>query len=104
MIMRSRRLRNLFSAFVAVVLLLFLAGASALQAADLDGDGVDDTIDNCPELANFDQADNDGDEVGTVCDNCPSAANANQNDVDNDLFGDTCDNCPEVFNISQRDT
>ncbi|HVR72794.1 MAG TPA: thrombospondin type 3 repeat-containing protein, partial [Planctomycetota bacterium] len=74
--MRSRRLRSLFPAFLAVVP-LFFAGAAAVHAADLDGDGIEDDVDNCPELANFDQADNDGDGVGTVCDNCPTVANPN---------------------------
>ncbi len=35
---------------------------------DIDGDGVADANDNCPEIANADQADADGDGVGDACD------------------------------------
>jgi Bacterial Ig-like domain/Thrombospondin type 3 repeat len=35
---------------------------------DSDGDGVADTEDNCPEVANADQADGDADGEGDVCD------------------------------------
>ncbi len=35
---------------------------------DADGDGVVDTADNCPDVANSDQADTDGDGIGDVCD------------------------------------
>jgi hypothetical protein len=34
---------------------------------DVDGDGVPDSIDNCPRTANHDQADADGDGVGDAC-------------------------------------
>lgn len=36
--------------------------------ADSDGDGVPDSSDNCPALANADQADADGDGKGDACD------------------------------------
>ena len=36
--------------------------------ADDDADGISDTNDNCPLIANADQADLDGDGVGTACD------------------------------------
>jgi len=39
--------------------------------ADTDGDGYNDGIDNCPQVANPDQADSDGDGSGNVCDPCP---------------------------------
>ena len=35
--------------------------------SDQDGDGVEDGIDNCPEVFNPDQADTDGDGIGDVC-------------------------------------
>ncbi len=37
-------------------------------AFDSDGDGVDDTLDNCIEIANADQRDSNGDGFGSVCD------------------------------------
>ena len=41
---------------------------------DVDGDGIGDSLDNCPTIANANQADGDGDGVGDVCDNCVSVA------------------------------
>jgi len=38
---------------------------------DGDGDGILDSADNCPLVANPDQADRDGDGIGDVCDRCP---------------------------------
>ncbi len=38
---------------------------------DADGDGIDDALDNCPNVANADQADNDSDGTGNVCDDTP---------------------------------
>jgi hypothetical protein len=35
---------------------------------DTDGDGVPDSTDNCPTVANTDQADADGDGIGDLCD------------------------------------
>lgn len=41
---------------------------------DADGDGIPDSADNCPEVANADQADTDGDGIGDACDPCPNTA------------------------------
>ncbi len=41
---------------------------------DLDGDGIANEGDNCPDHANSDQADFDGDGVGDLCDLCPLIA------------------------------
>ena len=38
------------------------------SAADADGDGVDDTLDNCTLVANPGQQDTDGDGHGNICD------------------------------------
>jgi subtilisin-like proprotein convertase family protein len=56
-----------------------------------DGDGVEDALDNCPNVSNTDQADVDGDAVGDACDNCPAVTNADQADADSDGIGDACD-------------
>ena len=48
-------------------------------------------------------ADSDGDGVPDSTDNCPTVANANQADVDNDGIGDACDNnsyAPHVLNAA----
>jgi parallel beta-helix repeat protein len=82
------------------------SGNNSDQAAvgpDKDGDGVPDTTDNCPTVANPGQEDADGDGQGNVCDDCT--------DTDGDSFGDpgfpanTCptDNCPNDANPGQED-
>ncbi len=58
---------------------------------DFDGDGVDNSVDNCPYKANPLQTDVDGDGKGDVCDNCPTVANPGQADADADGDGDACD-------------
>jgi hypothetical protein len=68
--------------------------AQAPDFPDRDGDGVDDTFDNCPNDANSDQADSDKDGLGDACDNCPFNENPDQLDGDQDGAGDECDNCP----------
>jgi hypothetical protein len=61
------------------------------QAADTDGDGVPDAIDDCPHDPNADQMDADGDGSGDTCDNCPLLSNPDQRDRDGDGLGDACD-------------
>jgi len=47
------------------------ASAVGEQLPDADHDGVPDSRDNCPAVANPDQADADDDGVGDACDTCP---------------------------------
>jgi len=98
--------------------------------ADADGDGVTDSIDNCPTDANTLQTDTDGDGTGNACDsdddndgvpdgidNCQLTANTNQTDTDGDGTGNACDtdddndgvldgndNCQLTANTNQTDT
>ena len=77
---------------------------------DTDGDGVTDTADNCPAVANADQRDTDADGEGDACDgdddgdlvpdeddNCPLVSNATQLDADHDGIGDACDSLLTPF-------
>ncbi len=54
-----------------------VCGNSNSCANDADGDGVDDSIDNCPNVANSDQADNDNDGTGNLCDSTPDGNTTN---------------------------
>ena len=72
------------------------------QEGDDDGDKIENNVDNCPRVSNFDQADFDKDGAGDRCDdfdhdgwqddidNCRSIPN-DQKDSDKDGFGDVCD-------------
>jgi len=79
---------------------------------DADGDGVPDTADACPAVADPLQGDMDGDGIGDACDTealpadddgdgvpnaidrCPLVADPSQLDADADGAGDACDRCP----------
>lgn len=104
-------------------------GDAGTCGGDVDSDGVEDCVDNCPDQANADQLDTDGDDRGDACDddddddgvadasdNCPATANAAQSDTDGDTDGDACDddddddgildaedNCPLDDNSDQAD-
>lgn len=67
---------------------------------DADGDGIVDSRDNCPGIANPDQLESENlcdaifcspDGIGDPCDNCPLAYNPDQADRDGDGWGDACD-------------
>jgi hypothetical protein len=81
-----------------------LVGGTPPPDTDTDDDGVADSSDNCPKIANADQRDSDHDGVGNACDNCPRTANPNQKDTDGDGVGDVCDNCPATPNADQKDS
>jgi hypothetical protein len=59
------------------------SSGTGIYLPDSDGDGILDSIDNCPSIANKDQADLNGDGWGDVCD-----------DIDGDLIADSEDRWP----------
>lgn len=61
------------------------------EFVDGDGDGIDNIVDNCPEIPNSDQADLDGDGRGDACDNCPDIYNSDQADMNENHIGDACE-------------
>ena len=75
-----------------------------VEGLDLDGDGVEETLDNCPGVVNPSQLDSDGDGRGDACDNCPTNSNLSQVDTDGDTLGDACDNCPTNALFPSPDT
>lgn len=66
------------------------------EAVDSDEDGILDSADNCPSVANPEQQDSDLDGIGNACEGEP--------DADGDEIPDETDNCPEVSNAEQTDT
>ncbi len=72
---------------------------SAEEIEDLDGDGVGDTVDNCPDVPNTAQADGESDGVGDACDVCPAIGDPEQVDTDGDGRGDRCG--PEALDFDE---
>jgi cytosine/adenosine deaminase-related metal-dependent hydrolase len=88
----------------------------AATAMDMDGDGLDNTSDNCPMVFNpvrpvdaSMQGDADADGDGDACDPCPLDANTTScttidpNDRDHDGAPNATDNCPDLANTDQAD-
>ena len=99
----------------------------ATSASDVDGDGIIDSLDNCPTVANSNQRDYDKNGEGDVCEDsdgdgvldykdvCPIIPNADQADSDFNGVGDVCedmdndgvidsiDNCVSIANLDQAD-
>lgn len=66
----------------------------ASSAADIDGDGVENTTDNCPMYSNPGQGNEDGDPLGDPCDPCPIDPANPPVDPDADGVSDICDPRP----------
>ena len=77
---------------------------SACTTLDSDVDTVNDSLDNCPLVANLDQADGDADGLGDACDKCPALYGLRQADYDLDGVGDGCDICPYLGDTEQIDS
>jgi len=74
------------------------ASIDGSSLVDTDNDGVADSADNCPTVANAEQYDEDTDGVGDACDSCPHVANPDQSaDADADGVGDACDPRPGMI-------
>jgi hypothetical protein len=84
--------------------------------SDSDNDGINDTLDNCPNKPNglsLGTCAPGSDKAGATCHNdaeCVSGCSSNgncsmsQEDTDGDSVGDVCDNCPAACNTQQLDT
>ena len=76
---------------------------------DTDGDGIDDDVDACPEVAGPIRSkgcpDKDGDGVGDRFDNCPDVAGFKSMggcpDADRDGVADNEDLCPDVVGLKE---
>jgi hypothetical protein len=69
--------------------------------SDVDGDGIGDPCDLCPENYDPAQADGDHDGLGDLCDPCPTDPQA---DADRDGVCHGADNCPFIANPLQEDS
>jgi hypothetical protein len=77
------------------------------SARDLDGDGIENSLDTCPYTANVDgdprtTAGPDADMIDSACDPTPGV-DTNAGDHDLDGFKNAADNCPLVANLSQEE-
>ncbi|MCK5808579.1 thrombospondin type 3 repeat-containing protein [bacterium] len=74
--------------------------------SDSDGDGILNSADNCPNIANPHQFDSDEDGVGDICDACVFKRDISQLNLDDDGDGvdNRCDVCRTVYNPNQTDS
>ncbi|GAB4519238.1 MAG: hypothetical protein Tsb004_30200 [Allomuricauda sp.] len=95
-------MKKLFVFMLAITAMTFVAcsgddnGGGTPPIADADSDGIEDSVDNCPNSANADQADADNDGIGDTCDPTPNGEvatcsdgimNGDETEVD---FGGSC--------------
>jgi hypothetical protein len=94
--------------------------SSVCEILDEDNDGIENDLDNCPLVENFDQLNTDGDSQGNACDlNDDNDVNTDAEelacgsnplssisvcDSDSDGRWNNLDNCPAVANANQLDS
>jgi hypothetical protein len=84
--------------FVLALICLLAPGKCSRGGKDSDGDGIENDLDNCPDLANPDQKDVDNDGIGDLCDNCPDFPNPDQADENGNGRGDACELTKVIVN------
>ncbi|UCC43862.1 MAG: thrombospondin type 3 repeat-containing protein [Candidatus Zixiibacteriota bacterium] len=72
------------------------------EVFDIDEDGVPDSLDNCPTVANSGQPDSDGDGAGDECDLCSGYDDSA--DIDRDGTPDGCDVCDGYGDYADADS
>ena len=72
--------------------------------ADADGDGIEDSVDNCPNIANADQADNDSDGIGNPCDPTPDGVVMETPvvNVDDNITSDVTWSADNIYRLNGR--
>lgn len=80
-------------------------GISDICDPDMDGDGFDNDVDNCPTVYNPGQSDIDGDGLGDVCDNWDADGDGYRNTTETTHASDTLDaaSTPEVCDGADND-
>jgi len=92
----------------------FIDDSRSIIGTDIDDDGINDNMDNCPEKKNPYQEDSDKDDIGDICDSHVGIDDEEEEeefneDMDTDedgiidnqdacpeIYGDNCNGCPEV--------
>jgi formylglycine-generating enzyme required for sulfatase activity len=70
-------MRKMLAGLAAAFSMVLTPGAMGSTLQDSDGDGVPDTSDNCPLVANPDQGDCDDDGIGDACESTVTIATGN---------------------------
>ena len=69
---------------------------------DADGDGVEDSVDNCPNTSNSAQTDSDGDGIGDVCDDEDGNAPTPVVNIDDNITGEVTWTADNIYRLNGR--